>query len=104
MGEGLKAFEARDAMFLITDAGTWVGKPAYLNANPMMLLEGKRAIKCAILDQRVKARGLGHPRVNLPGQQPFKFNISRTPPPGDLLTWGHPERLTPPTAFPRLSL
>ena len=44
MGEGLKADEARDAAFLITGSGMWVGKPAYLTANPMMLLEGRRAI------------------------------------------------------------
>ena len=43
-GEGLKADEARDAAFLLTGAGTWVGKLAYLTANPMTLQEGKRAI------------------------------------------------------------
>ena len=43
MGEGLKVDEARDAAFLITGAGTWVGKSAYLTADPMMLQEGKRA-------------------------------------------------------------
>ena len=66
MGEGLKADEARDAAFLITGSGTWVGKQTYLTANPMTLLEGRRAMTCAILDQRVKARGLGCPKVNLP--------------------------------------
>ena len=65
MGEGLKADEARDAAFLLTGAGTWVGKLAYLTADPMTLQEGKRAIACAISDHRVKARGPGHPRVNL---------------------------------------
>ena len=83
MGEGLKADEARDAAFLLTGAGTWVGKPAYLTANPMTLQEGRRAIARAILDHRVKARGPGHPRVNLPAQQPFRFNTSRASPPGD---------------------
>ena len=39
MGEGLKA---RDAAFLLTGAGTWVGKLAYLTPNPMTLQEGKR--------------------------------------------------------------
>ena len=61
MGEGLKADEARDAAFLLTGAGTWVGKLAYLTTDPMMLQEGKRAIVRAISDHRVKARGLGHP-------------------------------------------
>ena len=83
IGEGLKADEARDATFLLTGAGTWVGKLAYLTANPMMLQEGKRAIAHAILDHRVKARGPGHPQVNPPVQQPFRFNTSRASPPGD---------------------
>ena len=55
MGEGLKADEARDATFLLTGAGTWVGKLAYLTANPMTIQEGRRAIAQAILDNRVKA-------------------------------------------------
>ena len=83
MGEGLKADKARDATFLLTGAGTWVGKLAYLTADPMMLQEGRRAIARAISDHRVKARGLGHPRVNPPAQQPFRFNTSRASPPGD---------------------
>ena len=82
MGEGLKADEARDAVFLLTGGGTWVGKLVYLTANPMMLQEGKRAITWAVLDHRVKARGPGHPQVNPPARQPFRFNISRTSPPG----------------------
>ena len=85
MGEGLKADEARDAAFLLTGAGTWVGKSAYLTANPMTLQEGKRAITQAVSDHRVKARGPGCPRVNLPAQQPFRFNTSRASPLGDVL-------------------
>ena len=56
MGEGLKADKARDAAFLLTGAGTWVGKLAYLTADPMMLQEGKRAITQALLDHRVKSQ------------------------------------------------
>ena len=85
MGEGLKADKARDAAFLLTGAGTWVGKSAYLTTDPMMLQEGKRAKTQAVSDHRVKARGPGHPRVNLPAQQPFRFNTSRISPPGDAL-------------------
>ena len=85
VGEVLKADEARDAAFLLTGAGTWVGKSAYLTTNPMMLQEGKRAITQAVSDHRVKARGPGCPRVNLPAQQPFRFNTSRTSPSGDAL-------------------
>ena len=44
MGEGLKADEARDVVFLLTGAGTWVGKMAYLTANPMTVQEGRSAI------------------------------------------------------------
>ena len=76
MGEGLMADEARDAAFLLTGAGTWVGKLAYLAANPMTIQEGKRAIAQAI----VKARGPGHSQVNPPAQQPFWFNALRTSP------------------------
>ena len=81
MGEGLKVDEARDATFLLTGAGTGVGKLAYLTANPMTVQEGRRAIAQGILDNRVKARGPGCPRVHLQAQQPFKFNTPRTSPP-----------------------
>ena len=84
MGEGLKADEARDATFLLTGAGMWVGKSAYLTADPMTLQEGKRAIIWAISDHRVKARGPGCPQVNPLVQQPFRFNTTRTSPPGDM--------------------
>ena len=84
MGEGLKRDEARDAAFLLTGAGTWVGKSAYLTANPVTIQEGKRAISQAVSDNRVKARGPGCPWVNLPAQQPFKFNTQRTSPPKDV--------------------
>ena len=81
MGEGLKVDEARDTTFLLTGAGTWVGKLAYFTTNPMTIQEGRRTIAQAVSDNRVKARGPGHPQVNLPAQQPFKFNTPRTSPP-----------------------
>ena len=84
LGEGLKADEARDAAFICTGAGTWVGKSAYLTANPMTIQEGRRAISQAVSYNRVKARGPGHPRVNPPAQQPFKFDTPRTSPPRDV--------------------
>ena len=71
LGEGLKADEVRDATFLLTGAGTWVGKAAYLTANSMTIPEGKRAIVQSVSDNRVKARGLEHPHENLLAQQPF---------------------------------
>ena len=79
MGEGLKVDKARDATFLLTGAGTLVGKLAYLTANPMAVQEGRRAIAQAILDNRVKARGPGHLWVNPQAQQPFKFNTQGPP-------------------------
>ena len=72
--------EARDATFLLTGAGTWVGKLAYLAADSMTIQEGKRAIAQAISDWQVKVRGPGHPHVNLPAQKPFQFNPPRSSP------------------------
>ena len=40
MGEGLTADEARDATFLLTGAGTWVGKLAFLTTDPMTIQKG----------------------------------------------------------------
>ena len=83
MGEGLMADNARDAAFLLTGAGTWVGKLAFLATDPMTIQEGKRAITQAVLDHQVKVRGPGCPHVNLPVQQPFWFNPPRSFPPKD---------------------
>ena len=66
MGEGLIMDEARDAAFLLTGAGTWVEKLTYLATDSMTIQEGKRAIAQAISNCQVKARGPGHPHVNLP--------------------------------------
>ena len=61
MGEALTVDEARDATFLLTGAGTWVGKLVYLTANPMTIQESKRAIAQAVSDNRVKTRDPGIP-------------------------------------------
>ena len=96
MGEGLRADEARDAAFLLTVAGMWVGKSAYLTADPMTIQEGKRAIAQAVSDNRVKVRGPGHPWVNLLAQQPFKFNTQRIFPPKDVSRdYGSDDQRTP---------
>ena len=71
MGEDLKVDKARDAAFLLTGAGTWVGKATYLIADPMTIQEGRRDIAQAVSDNRVKARETGHPHANIPVQQPF---------------------------------
>ena len=39
MGEGLTTDEARYALFLLMGAGTWVGKLAYITADPMTIQE-----------------------------------------------------------------
>ena len=80
VGEGLMVDKARDAAFLLTGAGMWVGKLAYLTTNPMTIQEGKSSIAQAVLDNSVKGREPGHPRVNLLAQQPFQFNALRTSP------------------------
>ena len=83
MGEGQKADVARDTMFLLTRAGTWVGKSAYLTTNPMTLPEDRRAIAKAMSNNRVKARGPGHPWVNPLAQHLFRFTTPRASPPKD---------------------
>ena len=50
LGEGLTADKARDAAFLLTGAGMWVGKLAYLAADPMTIQESRQAIAQAITD------------------------------------------------------
>ena len=86
-GEGLTLGEARDAAFLFTGWGTWVGKPTYLATDPMTIKEGQWVIAQAVTNHWVKTRGLGHPHINLPTQQPFRFDCPRDSPrkdtPGD---------------------
>ena len=50
----------------------------------MTIPEGKRAIAQAVSVNRVKARRLEHPHVNLLAQQPFQFNAQRVSPPEDM--------------------
>ena len=78
LGEGLTMDEARDAAFLFTRVGMWVGKPAYLATDPMTIQEGQQVIAHVVTDCHVKARGPGHPCVNLLTQQPFRFDHLRS--------------------------
>ena len=39
--EGLSLGKARDAAFVLTGVGTWVGKPAYLATHPLTIQEGQ---------------------------------------------------------------
>ena len=75
--------KARDATFLLTGAGTWVGKPAYLAVDPITIQDGQWAIAKAITDCQVKVRGPGCPHVNQSTQQPFRFDCTR----GSPLRW-----------------
>ena len=100
MGEGLTTDKARDAIFLLTRAGTWFGKPAYLAIDPMTIQEGG-AIVQAMMDHRVKARGPGCPCVNLPAQQPFRFDHPRGSPIKDAPRDGGSDHQPSPPWLPR---
>ena len=80
MGEGLTADEARDAAFLLTGAGVWVGKSAYLATDPMTIQEVQWAITQAVTDCWVRAGGPEHPHVYPLAQQPFRFDHPRGSP------------------------
>ena len=59
--EGLTLGKERDASFTLTRAGTWIGKSAYLAADPLPIREGQQAITQAVTECQIEARGLGHP-------------------------------------------
>ena len=80
LGEDLTTDEARDAAFLLTRVGLWVGKPSYLSANHMTIQEGRWVIAQTIMNCHIKVRGLGHTCVNLLTQQPFRFDHMRGSP------------------------
>ena len=85
LGEGLSPDKSRDATFMVTRVGTWVGKPAYLTTDPLTIQEGLWQIAQAVTKCWIKARGPGHPCVNLSTPQPFTFD-----------QWGHsPQRDIP---------
>ena len=98
---GLTLGKARDAAFLLTGMGTWVGKPAYLATDPMRIQEGQQAITQAVTNCWVKVRVLGHPCANLLTQQPFRFDHPRDSPrkdtPGDASSDHQPSPIWPPT-------
>ena len=77
LGEGLSLGKVRDATFLLTRSGPWVGKSAYLVADPLTIQEGQQAITQAITKCQIKARGPGHLHMNLLTPQPFRFDCPR---------------------------
>ena len=85
LGEGLSPGKSRDAAFMLTGVGTWVGKPAYLAQDPLTIQEGWWGIAWAITKCWKKVRGPGHPHVNLLTPQPsdltnMEILTKRTPP------------------------
>ena len=40
---------ARDAAFLLTGAGTWVGKPAYLTTDPMTIQDRSSLLMASLM-------------------------------------------------------
>ena len=74
LGEDLSPGESRDTAFMLTGVGTWVGKPAYLAADPLTVQEGQWDIAQAITECWVKVRGPGHPHVNPSTPQPLRFD------------------------------
>ena len=73
LGEGLSLGEVRDATFTLTGAGTWVGKLAYLAADPLTLWDDWWVIAQAITQCQIEARGPGHPHSQPATPQPFRF-------------------------------
>ena len=73
MGEGLSPGESRDTAFMLMGVGTWVGKPAYLAADPLTIQKGQWEITWAITKCQIKARGPGSPCVNPSTPQSFRF-------------------------------
>ena len=64
-------------------SGTWVGKPAYLDTDPLTIQEGQQAIAQAITICQIMARGLGHLHMNLSTPQPFRYDCPRNSPQKD---------------------
>ena len=69
MGEGLRLGEVTDGTFTLTGAGTWVGKPAYLPADPLTIQEGWWTIDQAVTE----ARGPGQPHLHPLTLEPCRF-------------------------------
>ena len=69
---------------LLTNAGMWVGKSAYLTADPMTIQEGRRAIAQAILDNRVKQEDQDVPKLTCQPNSLSSLILLGPPPPRDV--------------------
>ena len=74
MGEDLNPGEFSDPAFVLTEAGPWVSKPAYLATDPLTIQEDWQEIAWDITECQIKVRGPGHPCVNPSTPQPFLFD------------------------------
>ena len=73
VGEGLSLGEVDDAMFMLSEAISWVSKQAQLNANTVHLWEGWRMITQTITEWQAEPRGPGCPHTHLLAFAPFNF-------------------------------
>ena len=73
-GEGLSLGEVRDTAFMLMGEGTWVGKPAYLTADPLTVQEGQQTIAQAMADCQIEARGPGCLHGNPSTPSAFQFH------------------------------
>ena len=74
LGEGLSPDKSRDAAFMLTGVGTWVGKPVYPSTDPLTIQEGQQEITWTITECWIKERGPGHPHMNLLTPQLLRFD------------------------------
>ena len=79
LGEGLCLGEAWDAMFMLSEGISWVGKQAQLNPNALSLWEGQQLIVKVITKWHAEARGPGCPHSCLPALPPFRFHNQDRP-------------------------
>ena len=80
MGEGLSLGKVRDATFILTGAGTWVGKPAYLAANPLTIQESWWIIAQTVTECQIEERGLGQPCSHPSTPKPSDSTVQEIPP------------------------
>ena len=74
LGEGLSLGKSRDAAFVLKGVGIWVGKPAYLAADPLTIQECWWQIAWAMTKCQIKARGPRYAYMNPSTPQPFRFD------------------------------
>ena len=74
LAEGLSSGKFRGTTFMLTGAGTWVGKPAYLAVDPLTIQKGWWEITQAITKWWIKVQCPGHSCMNPSTPQLFRFD------------------------------